>query len=167
VKQSAKAVPAESPTEQVAGFIAKFDSGVAKLIRDARAALRKRFPAAHELVYDNYNFFVIGFSATERSSDCLVSLSANARGVNLNFYYGAALPDPCKMLRGSGNQNRFIRLENAGTLAQPEVEGLLRAAAAQAKTPLGAGGQRRTIVRVVAPKQRPRRLPAGSSGPSS
>jgi hypothetical protein len=141
----------------VAGFIAKFDSKVALRIRAVRASLRKRFPTAHELVYDNYNFFVIGFCATERSSDCLVSMVANAKGVGLSFYYGATLPDPGKILLGSGNQNRFIRLESAATLAKPEVEALLRAAAAQAKTPLRASGQRLTIVRAVAVKQRPRR----------
>ena len=27
-----------------------------------RRALRKRFQTANELVYDNYNFFVIGYS---------------------------------------------------------------------------------------------------------
>jgi hypothetical protein len=157
VRQSAKAVSTKSPAKQVAGFIGKFDSGAARLIRAVRAALRKRFPTANELVYDNYNFFVIGFSATERSSDCLVSLAANASGVNLNFYYGATLPDPGKILLGSGNQNRFIRLESAATLAKPEVEALLCAATVQAKTPLPSSGGGRTIVRAVAAKQRPRR----------
>jgi hypothetical protein len=28
--------------------------------------LRQRLPTANELVYDNYNFFVIGYSSTER-----------------------------------------------------------------------------------------------------
>jgi hypothetical protein len=149
----------DSPAKQVAGFIAKFDPQVAKLVRDVRAALRKRFPTANELVYDNYNFFVIGFCSTERSSDCLVSLVANAKGVGLSFYYGATLPDPGNILQGSGNQNRFIRLESAAVLAKPEVEALLRAAVAQAKSPLRAGGPRRTIVRSVSAKQRPRRLP--------
>ena len=149
----------DSPAKQVAGFIAKFDPQVAKLVRDVRAALRKRFPTANELVYDNYNFFVIGFCSTERSSDCLVSLVANAKGVGLSFYYGATLPDPGNILQGSGNQNRFIRLESAAVLARPEVEALLRAAVAQAKSPLRASGPRRTIVRSVSAKQRPRRLP--------
>jgi len=155
-----KAQPASepSPAKQVAGFIGKFDPKVAKLIRAARAALRKRFPTANELVYDNYNFFVIGFGTTERPSDCMVSLAANAKGVGLSFYYGATLPDPGKILLGSGSQNRFIRLKSAADLAKPEVEALLRAAAAQAKTPLPASGRGRTIVRSVSAKQRPRRL---------
>jgi hypothetical protein len=157
VKQTAKPASTESPAKQVAAFIAKFDPKVAKLIHAVRAALRKRFPTANELVYDNYNFFVIGFSTTERPSDCMVSLAANAKGVGLSFYYGATLPDPCKILLGSGNQNRFIRLESAATLAKPEVEALLRAATAQAKTPPPTTGRGCTIVRSVSAKQRPRR----------
>ena len=145
------------PARQVAGFIAKFDPKVAKQIRAVRAALRKRFPTANELVYDNYNFFVIGYCTAERSSSCMVSLVADAKGVGLSFYYGSTLPDPGKILQGSGNQNRFIRLESAATLARPEVEALLCAAAAQAKSPLPASGRGRTIVRAVSAKQRPRR----------
>src|SRR5262245_27902212 len=42
-------------------FIAKFDAKNQSLIRAVRALLRRRFPAANEMVYDNYNFFVIGY----------------------------------------------------------------------------------------------------------
>jgi hypothetical protein len=151
--------PAGTPAAQLAGFIAKFDPEIGRRIRSARTALRKRFPTAFELVYDNYNFFVIGFSATERPSDCIVSLAANARGVGLSFYYGATLPDPHGVLQGKGTQNRFIRLPDAGTLCTPEVEALLRAAVAQARSPLPSSGTGRLIIRSVSPKQRPRRLP--------
>jgi hypothetical protein len=85
-------------------------------------------------------------------------LVANAKGVGLSFYYGATLPDPHKILLGSGNQNRFIRLQSAADLARPEVDALLQAAAAQAKVPPSPTGRRKTIVRLIAPKQRPRRL---------
>ncbi len=119
--------------------------------------MRKRFPTANELVYDNYNFFVIGYCTTERASDCIVSLATQAKGVALSFYYGATLPDPDKLLQGSGNQNRFIRLESAATLAKPQVEALLRAAAAQAKNPLPQTGRGRLIIKSISAKQRPRR----------
>lgn len=157
MKQSAKPDPTDSSATQLAGFIAKFDSRVAKLIRSVRAALRKRFPTANEIVYDNYNFFVIGYCSSQRPSDCLVSLAANAKGVGLSFYYGATLPDPDKLLQGSGSQNRFIRLESAATLTKPAVEALLRAAAAQAKTPLPSSGRGQTIIKSISAKQRPRR----------
>ena len=155
--QTARSKSSEAPAKQLADFIAKFDPVIAKRIRSVRAALRKRLPTAIELVYDNYNFFVIGYSTTERASDAIVSLAANAKGVGLAFIYGATLPDPQKLLQGSGSQNRFIRLESAATLAKPAVETLIRAAIAQAKPPLPRTGGGYAIIKSVSIKQRPRR----------
>jgi hypothetical protein len=143
--------------EQLAGFIDKFDAGNASLIRSVRKALQKRMPSANELVYDNYNFFVIGYCSTERPSDCIVSIAAAANGVGVSFYYGATLPDPQGLLQGSGSQNRFIRIESAATLKQKGVEELIAAAIAQGKTPLPAKVKRKLIIRSVSKKQRPRR----------
>jgi hypothetical protein len=142
--------------KQVEGFIDKFDLAMAKRIREVRAALRKRFPTAIELVYDNYNFFVIGYCATEKSSDCIVSLAANSKGVGLSFYYGADVPDPHGILQGSGSQNRFVRLESAKTLKDPYVAEAIDAATAIAETPLSKE-KGYTVVRSVSAKQQPRR----------
>jgi hypothetical protein len=147
----------KSPAKQLAGFIAKYDAPVAKLARATRAALRKRLPTAVELVYDNYQFLAIGYSATDRASDCLVSLAVSPKGVALSFYYGASLPDPQGILLGSGNQNRYVRLVSAATLASPAVEALLRAASAQAKTPLPTARRGHLMIKSVSAKQRPRR----------
>ena len=149
-----------SDEAQLEIFIDKFDSKNAALIRSARKTLRKRMPAANELVYDNYNFFVIGYCSTERPSDCIVSIAAAANGVGLSFYYGASLPDPLKLLLGSGSQNRFIRIESAATLVHPGVEELIAAAIAQAERPLPASGRGKLVIRSISKKQKPRREPA-------
>ena len=148
---------AASGEQQLASFIKKFDSKNAALIRSVRTVLRKRLPTAHELVYDNYNFFVIGYCSTERPSDCILSIAAGANGVGLSFYYGATLPDPRKLLLGSGSQNRFIRIESVTTLTRPEVEELIAAAVAQAKSPLPGSGRGKLIIRSISKKQRQRR----------
>jgi uncharacterized protein DUF1801 len=145
---------------QLKSFIAKFDPAHQTLIRAVRKALRGRFPAAYELVYDNYNFFVIGYGPTERPSDCIVSLVGGANGVGLCFIHGAKLPDPKKILRGSGNQTRSIHLDSADVLARPEVEALIAAAIARAKTPFRADTRGKLIIRSVSAKQRPRRKTA-------
>ena len=119
MKTAAPATASVSPAEQVEAFIAKFDPANAKLIRECRAEVRALLPTAIELVYDNYNFFVIGYSTTERPSDCIVSIAAAANGVGLSFYYGASLPDPQNLLQGSGKQNRFVRLPSAKTFTSP------------------------------------------------
>src|SRR5437016_14574235 len=115
----------DNAEKQLTSFINKFDPKHRSLIRSVRKELRKRFPTAYELAYDNYNFFVIGYGPTERPSDCIVSMAAGASGGGLCFIRGASLPDPKKGLIGSGNQTRFIRLESANILARPEVEALI------------------------------------------
>ena len=142
------------------GFIDKFEPGHQALIRGARERLRQRFPTATELAYDNYNFFVIGFGPGERPSECIVSIAAAANGVGLCFVRGANLPDPAKVLLGSGRQTRFLRLPSAAVLARPEVQALLSAAAESAKVPLPATGRGKLVIRSVAAKQRPRRKPS-------
>ena len=146
-----------SPNKQLEGFIAKFAPANARLIRECRAEIRKLLPTAVELVYDNYNFFVIGYSTTERPSDCIVSIAAAANGVGLSFYYGASLPDPHHLLLGSGKQNRFVRLTSVEMLCSPGVLALINAAVDQAEPPLQLKGGGHTLIRSISVKQRPRR----------
>lgn len=155
-KQMKALAPVETE-RQLKSFIAKFEPAHQKLIRAVRQTLRKRFPTAYELAYDNYNFFVIGYGPTERPSDCIVSLVAGANGVGLCFIHGVKLPDPRKILRGSGNQTRSIHLDSADVLVRPEVEALIAAAIGQAKTPFRGGTRGQLVIRSVSAKQRPRR----------
>ena len=140
-------------------FIAKFEPRHQELIRAARKAMRERLPAAYELVYDNYNFFVIGYSPTKRPSDSIFSIAAAANGVGLCFVRGAGLADPKKVLQGSGRQTRFLRLPSVDVLDRPEVKALMKAAIAKAR-PLDGDGE--LIIRSVSAKQRPRRKPAAA-----
>ncbi|MEP6767045.1 MAG: hypothetical protein ABJC61_00135 [Acidobacteriota bacterium] len=146
--------------KRLRGFIAKFTPAHQKLIRAVRKELRRRFPNADELVYDNYNFFVIGYGPTSRPSDALISIAAAANGVGLCFIRGASLPDRKKVLQGSGSQTRFLRIPSVDVLARPEVEALLAAAASLSRTPLRSSGRGQLIIRSVSAKQRPRRTPA-------
>ena len=145
---------------RLSGFIEKFEPRHQALIRAVREELRARFPAATELVYDNYNFFVIGYSPTERPSDAIVSIAAGANGVSLCFVHGAKLSDPGKILLGSGKQTRYVRLGAASVLSQPEVRALLAAAVAQSSTPFQEGGRSKLVIKSISTKQRPRRAAA-------
>ena len=150
----------EDAEAQLKGFIDKFEPEHQVLIRAVRKVLQKRMPAANEMVWDNYNFFVIGYSPTERPSDSILSIAAGANGVGLSFYWGSKLPDPHKVLLGSGSQNRFIRLESKENLLRPEVDALISAAIAQCKAPLPSKGKGKLIIRSISAKQRPRRKAA-------
>jgi hypothetical protein len=148
---------AAAPEAQVKAFIGKFAPKNQTLIRAVRRALRKRFPTAYELVYDNYNFFVIGYGPSERPSESILSIAAGANGVGLCFLYGATLRDPTKVLLGSGKQTRFIRVPSIAVLSQPAVAALIDAAESQSETPFARSGRNTLIIRSISGKQRPRR----------
>jgi hypothetical protein len=143
--------------KQLAGFIAKFDPAIAKLVRSARSVLRERYPTAVELVYDNYNALAIGYSPTERTSDVLFSLAVYPRWIDLYFMYGRSLPDPEKLLQGSGKQGAFIRLEDLSVLDRPAVKALLAAAVDDSDVPLPKDAKGYTVIKSISAKQRPRR----------
>jgi hypothetical protein len=130
-----------TPEAQLRAFNARFDPKQQKSIRSIRAALRKRFPTANELAYDYSSFFVIGYSPTEHGIDSVVSIAARADRVELYFNNGPKLPDPKKLLRGSGKQTRFVRLEGPKHLADPDVSGFIAAAIELARVPLPARGK--------------------------
>ncbi|HEV8427618.1 MAG TPA: hypothetical protein VGQ41_06875 [Pyrinomonadaceae bacterium] len=150
-----------TPAKQLTAFIAKFDPSVAKLVRSARSVLRKRFPTAIELVYDNYNALAIGYSTSERVSDVLFSLAVYPRWVDLYFMYGRSLPDPKRLLQGSGKQGAFVRLYDPSMLDHGPVQLLLEAAVQNANSPLPAKGKGYTVIKSISAKQRPRRPTRG------
>lgn len=150
---------AQSDAALVKAAIDKFAPDVKKTIASVRAALRKRFPSAYELVYDNYNFFVIGYAPSNKPSHTIVTLVADAHHVVISFYRGADVADPKGLLHGEGKQNRFLHLpDGAETLAQPAVRALIDDAEARAPEPMPKTGKIVTIMRSVSAKQRPRRL---------
>jgi hypothetical protein len=76
-------VKSVTPRAQLDQFIDKYSPEVAKHARAAFAALRRRLPAAHVLVYENYNALAIGFGPTlskgKRGALIIKSISAKQR----------------------------------------------------------------------------------------
>jgi hypothetical protein len=157
-KRIEKAEP--SPEAELRSFIGKLDPKSQKLFRSVRTALRQRFPAANELAYEYPDSLVISYSPTERGIEGVVAIAARSDGVRLHLSNGPKLPDPKQLLQGSGKQTRFIPLESAGRLGDPDVEALIAAAMAHATVPLPPGGKGRLIIQSSAAKRKPRRKTA-------
>jgi hypothetical protein len=117
-----------TPEAVLRSLIAKLGPEQQKLFRAVRTALRKRAPAANELLYDYGHALVISYTATEQGKDGVVALSAKADGLRLYFNQWRRLKDPKKLLQGSASQVRFIKVESARQLAQPDLKALITAA---------------------------------------
>jgi hypothetical protein len=147
-----------SPTKQLDGFIDKFTPDIAKQARAAVKIMRALLPTANVLVYDNYNALAIGFAPGERTSDAIFSIAVFPRWVSLFFLQnGQKLKDPNKLLEGSGNQARHIKLRDVRQLEDRDVRTLMDAALNLAKTPLPSSGKGKLIIKTISAKQRPRR----------
>jgi len=165
-KQASPNLSQADAEAQLDSFLAKYDPEVEAVARRALGKMRKLMPGAIEMVYDNYNWLVIGFSPTERPSEAIFSIVLPPGRVTLCFLQGAGLPDPAKRLAGSGNVVRNIRLYDAGgpdarVLDDPEVLALINVALNRAKVPMPAGARRKLIIRATSAKQRPRRVTRG------
>jgi hypothetical protein len=76
------------------------------------------------------------------------------------------LPDPGKILHGSGNVAKHIVLPSPDALRTPPVQALLREATARAKIAFDPSAKHRLIIKSISAKQRPRRPAEKSAAPA-
>lgn len=100
--ESAAARP--SAEAELRTLISNFAPTHRQLIDAMRQRLRARLPAAHEIVYEYRDFFVISYSPNEHGYEGVLAIHAGANGVKLYFNRGKELPDPERLLQGYGNQ---------------------------------------------------------------
>lgn len=141
-------MPAEySPEQQLEALISKWPEKMQALLLSSRKALQNRYPTANELVYNYGKALVISYSPNECGVDAVVALSAEEKGLRLAFNHGSTLPDPSKILMGKAGIMRYIMLESAKDLNQPEVEALMIAAESKLHIPITPSGKGQLMIK--------------------
>jgi len=157
------AVARRSAEAELRTLIDKFAPAHLRLVGAMRRSLRKRLPTAHEVVYEyqNQGAVVISFSPNGHGYAGVLGIRADADGVKLFFNHAKELPDPAKLLQGSGGQVRSIDVEGASTLARPEVVALIDEAIARNPVPFESAGRGSVVMSPsTSAKQRQRNRPA-------
>ena len=134
--------------KQLAGFIKKFDSKNAGIPRGIARAFAQPPMSWFTTIT---TFFVIGYCSTERPSDCIPCCST--KRVGLSFYHGATLPDPHKLLLGSGSQNRFMRIESPAKFNAQRLRNLSLPPSNGLK--VRGSGRGKLVIRSISKKQKP------------
>ena len=142
-----------SAEAEVRELIARAAPAHERLVAAMRRSLRKRLPTAHEVVYAYRDSFVISYSPDDRGYEGVLALRGSAEGVRLYFNRGKGLPDPGKLLQGSGNQTRWIPLESAAALRRPLVSSLIDEALERNRVPFAPSGRGPVVIRSASPKR--------------
>jgi Domain of unknown function (DU1801) len=138
-------------------FLARYLPAIAAVGRAAVKRLHDRLPGCDVLIYDNYNALAAGFSPDGRTRSAFLSVALYPRWVSLFFLQGANLPDPERLLKGSGTAVRHLVLGKANDMDLPAIRGLINAARAQIQVPYDRKRPGKFVIKSVSAKQRPRR----------
>ena len=116
------------PDRQLLGYLASYDPHLADLTLALRELVLEEAPAAIESIFKGYAV-TIAFSFTGKPlKDGFCHIVTYDSHVNLGFNRGAQLPDPNRVLAGTGKSIRHITIHNQHELDRPFFRRYLQAA---------------------------------------
>jgi hypothetical protein len=116
------------PIPELLKFLSAYDKPVVALALALRKKVLTAAPMATETIYDAYNAVAIGYSFTGRLKEGFCHIAVYPQHVNLGFNWGTELPDPHKLLEGTGKRTRHVTLRNLSDVKDPRLGPLLRIA---------------------------------------
>jgi hypothetical protein len=123
-KRASKRVPAE-----IKAFLSGYDSTVQEIALRARALVLDLAPDAVEQIDLPAKMLAYGSKATYRDLICVIMPQKGY--VNFGLPRGAELPDPTKLLTGTGKRARHVKLTDARQTDNPSLRALVRASIEQ------------------------------------
>jgi hypothetical protein len=107
--------------------VSQFSPEIAKLATRARALVLDVLPEAYEVVWAIQRNVGYG-TGPKKQSEHFCWISAATAHVTLGFNYGAELPDPGKLLEGTGKLFRHVKLSSPVDVERPALRALVQAA---------------------------------------
>jgi hypothetical protein len=108
-----------------------FGPEVRRLALSLRARVRDLVPDAQEKVIGGYKSLNYGFGSGMR--DQFAAIVLHKEHVNLQVPRGVDLPDPGRMLEGTGKAMRHVKIRTDETIRSDEIKELVESAAALAR----------------------------------
>ena len=96
-------------------LLAKYPNDVQEITTETRRVIFAALPKAAEQVGSKANVVGYGFGAGYSNLICTIIMSKS--GVKLGLVGGASLPDPKKLLTGTGKVHRYVQLTAPPTRA--------------------------------------------------
>ncbi len=71
---------------------------------------------------------IIGYGYGPGYKDLICTIIPSKKGIKLGFYKGSGLPDPQKLLTGTGKVHKYVEIKSEKDIKNPAVKKLLIAA---------------------------------------
>jgi len=118
---------------EIRAFLAGYDAQVRSVTLYLRELVLGMVPDAVEQLDLPARMLAYGFARTKDTICVIMPLKA---AVNLGFPRGADLPDPTRLLAGTGRRARHVKIASIDQAQAPELRALLQASLSQLKSPL-------------------------------
>jgi len=109
-------------------LVKQFSPKLQQLARATRKFVLAEMPGAVEQVKAGWHEIWYGTGPSMR--EIVMGIHLEDRYVNLEFAHGTSLPDPEKLLEGTGKNIRHVKIHDSKTLSRPAFLALVRAATA-------------------------------------
>ena len=105
------------------GILSKYDEKVSAVGFQLREFLLKELKQIIE--YPDGPANIIGYGFGPGYKQLLCTIIPSKKGIKLGFYKGSELPDPKKLLTGSGIVHRHVEIKSANDVKDPAVKKLV------------------------------------------
>jgi hypothetical protein len=116
-------------SKDVTDLLAPYSLEVRRLALEARSFIFKMLPKILEQVDAKARIIAYGYGP--KYADMVCMLMPTKAGVNLGIAYAMELPDPAKLLEGTGKLHRHVKLKSKSDLETVALKSLLNAAVAR------------------------------------
>ncbi|XZF13965.1 DUF1801 domain-containing protein [Chitinophagaceae bacterium MMS25-I14] len=113
---------------EIITFLSQYDEQVCSNALQLREVLLANLPGITEQV--DLPAKMIGYCYGQKYSELICVIIPSKKGIKLGFNRGTGLPDPEKMLEGTGKISRYVQIKTPEQINAPALKQLLAAALA-------------------------------------
>jgi hypothetical protein len=109
-------------------ILSRYEEKIAQLGLQLRVFLFSELKGINEEVDATANIISFNYGKGYKNIICVIIPSK--KGIKLGFYKGSELPDPEKLLTGTGKVHRFVEIKSVQDINNPALKRLLKEAVA-------------------------------------
>ena len=109
-------------------ILSRYEEKIAQLGLQLRVFLFSELKDINEEVDASAN--IISFNYGKGYQNIICVIIPSKKGIKLGFYKGSELPDPEKLLTGTGKVHRFVEIKSVQDINNPALKRLLKEAVA-------------------------------------